>query len=218
MATAKKFKQEEVLSASVNQAAALARVNDIEKEIVTLVQHVGSDVALQDDEDYRVACDLLIGVVVKRKWVEEQKDGFMEDVRRLVARVDGWFAKPLERLDAAEAAFRKAVQDYALTLEARAQGLRAAAAHLPARDEKKALSMLDEANGAHPPKVAGISLTTKVKVEIIAEKNIPDQYWKRVVDVKAVEAAIERGENVPGARAVVTKSVRVTPKHAKGEE
>lgn len=209
-------KKQGPLTATVDPGVVLAKTKEIEREVQLVQKQLGElPSTLGDEEDYRAACALLLDVVEKRKWVDKERAGFMEDVERLRARVEGWFSNAYEQIDRVEAYFRDAVAAYALDLGARAQALREASAKLSARDQKKARAMLVEADELEPPKVGGISISTKASLEIIDEKKIPERFTKRVVDGKLLIAALEAGEKVPGAKLVIAKSVRVTPAHAK---
>lgn len=212
----KKTTTPEVSLQPFNEKEALAKVRVIEQNVALVVQTIGKEpMKLEDDEDFKVASIELIKVVMQREVVDEQLALFMQDVQKMIDRVNGWFAKPKADVAAAEAYFREAIREYALALDAQAHQLRLDAGKLPAKQSDEADAMLAEANELKPPKVPGIAITTKVKVEVLDEKKIPEQYWKRVVDTKALEAAADEGRKVPGVKFNIDKSVRVTPKHAK---
>jgi hypothetical protein len=208
--------KKETLTATVDPSVVLAKTKEIEHEVLTIQKQLGElPQKLGDEEDYKAACALLLDVVEKRKWVDKERDGFMEDVERLRARVEGWFARAYEQIAEVEAYFRGSVEAYALELGAKAHALREASAKLPARDQKKAKALLAEADALDLPRVGGISMSTKAQLEIVDEKKIPDRFFKRVVDGKLLIAALESGEKVAGAKLSINKSVRVTPSHAK---
>lgn len=214
-ATAKKQKHE-VAQATVDESAALARVKVIEGELAEIQERLGEEpMRLEDDDDYKVACGLLIATVIKRDAIAEEKEGFMEDVAKLVARVEGWFARPEGDAKTAEAYFRNAIAAYALDLDAKARALREAAAKV--KSDKQAELLIAKANAIEPSKVGGISIVRKSKAEIVNEAKLPDWAWKRVPDIKAIEAKLDAGEDVPGAKLVPTVSVRCTPKFSKEE-
>lgn len=208
-------KKQEVLSTTVDQAVVLGQVKTIEKDVKAIQKRIAAVEKIEDEEDYATACGVLLEIVEKRKYVEEQREGFMEDVRKLVERVESWFKPALADIDKAETFFRDALEAYAVTLAAKAKGLRATAARLPERDWARVQELRDEADALVPPKFPGISITTKVKLVIDDEKKIPDKYTKRVPDAKLIQAELERGVDIAGCRLEEDKSVRVTPKHAK---
>ncbi|MCC6809964.1 MAG: siphovirus Gp157 family protein [Deltaproteobacteria bacterium] len=211
---AKKQKQQEIITATLDESAALARVKVIEGELAEIQERLGEEpMRLEDDEDYKVACGLLIATVIKRDAIAVEKEGFMEDVAKLVARVEGWFSRPEGDAKIAEGYFRDAISAYALDLDAKARALREAAAKV--KSDKQAELLIAKANAIEPPKVSGISLTRKSKAEVVNEAKLPEWAWKRVPDIKAIEAKLDAGEDVPGAKLVPTVSVRCTPKHAK---
>lgn len=206
------------MHAEIDQAEVTKQLAIVERELKEVVEKLDEDgepMKVTDTDDYKVACALLIATVLKRDRIAEWKAGFMERVQALVDYVDESFAEPEAKAAEAEQYFRAALSEYALAQEEKAKALREAAAHLPERDAKKAEKLLDDANECTPPKVPGISLLPKSKVEIVDEKKLPAACWKKVVDMKAVEAAFDRGEQVPGARLVHSVTVKVTPKNAK---
>lgn len=209
-------KRDPELVAGVDQDAALARVREIEGDLAATREEAGEEVSVSDDEDYLVACALLLRVVEKRKYCEEERKAFRADVQKLLDRVDGWFERSLTDAAALEAQFRGAVADYAMRLSAKQHGLRVAASKLPPKDEERAHAMMAEANDVKAPKVPGIAITPKARLVITNEKLVPAAYWKKVIDAKLLEAAIAGGQKVPGAHVDVEMSVRVTPAHAKG--
>lgn len=207
----------DILTASVDQSLARSRVKEIEKEIEQVQKLYASDVPtkLRTDEEYKNAAELLIGICERKTFVTEQKAEFMEKVNELVALVSSWFVKPLKDLELIEDNLRISVTAYAMEYHAKQIGLRRAAART--KDETRCEELLRDARDCAPPKVAGIALTTKPQLEILDEKKIPDRFFVKVIDEKALASALENGEEIPGAKLLVTKSVRVTPKHAKKE-
>ncbi len=213
-ATVKKQMERNVLHAEVDQAEVLAKVKEIERDINSIQKRAG-EIRVEDDDDWRVAAGLLLATKEKLNYVSEERKGFLADVQKLVDRVEGWFAKALEDGEALEASFRAALKDRVLALEARAHGLRLAAAKLPAKDAAKSEKLFEEANTCVAPKVPGIVPLLKVRAEITDEKKLPEWAWKRVVDMKAIEAKLQANEIVPGAKGVLDVTIRVTPAHAK---
>lgn len=212
MGAAKKLE----LVASVDKGAMAAHLKEIDKEI----DHIQRLIAkmperVQDDADYVAAGQQLISVVVKRKIYEEEKSRIMAKINELIAVVEENYAPKLEKIGTVEEWFRRALVDYALSLDAHAHSLRIAGTKLPERQANKAMDLFTQANACVPPKVPGIAITSKTKVEILDEKKLPEWAWKRIVDTKAIESKIAGGEVVPGAKGVVDMSVRVTPSHAK---
>lgn len=207
----------EALTASVDQGAVLARVKEIEKDLHGVLEIIEIDTAneaiIADAADYTAVATNLIDVVRKRKYVDEQLDLFMEDVRKLEARVLGWFEKSRGDVARAESFFRSAMEAYALKLDNHATSLREAAARVD--NEDKAAELHEEALACIPPKIPGISIRTKGRVVITSEEKLPKDCWKKVVDTKEVEARLMRGERVPGALVQIEKAVTVTTKNAK---
>lgn len=199
-----------------SEKEALAKVRVIEQNVDMVVRTIGElPMQIEDDEDFKVASTELIKVVMQREVVEENLALFMADVQKMIDRVNGWFAKSRADVARAELYFRDALRAYAKRLNDQAHQLRLDAGKLPAKQSDEADAMLVEANGLKAPKVPGISLTAKAKIEILDEKKIPEKYWKRVVDKAALEAAADEGLKVPGVKFDTDYTVRVTPKHAK---
>lgn len=220
-ATAAKKNVPAIITAEVDQAEVKRQLVLVEAELRDILgkaSNADEQLTVEDDEDYEVACALLLATVVKRKKVAAWKAGFMEKVKALVDYVEGEFAEPEAAAAAAEKCFRQGAAEYIAQLDAKAAGLRKAAAHLPARDSDRADEMLSEAKACVPPKVQGISIRRKLALEIVDEKKIPEKFWTRVVDTDAIEKAIEDGiaVTVPGVRASVDVRLTVTPSNAKG--
>lgn len=212
----KKTTTPEVSLQPFNEKEALAKVRVIEQNVGLVVKTISKEpMKIEDDDDFKVASTELIKVVMQRDIVDEQLALFMQDVQKMIDRVNGWFAKSKADVAEAEAYFRDAIRAYAKDLNNQAHQLRLDAGKLPAKQSDEADAMLVEANELKPPKVPGIALTAKVKVEILDEKKIPEKYWKRVVDKAALEAAADEGVKVPGVKFDTDFTVRVTPKHAK---
>jgi len=203
---APKTKQPEVMLAKIDQGNVLKRVQECERDIDAIVD-TAPEVVVTDHEDYSVACSHLLQLVTKRKFFEAERDGFMEDVRKMIDRVNGWFTAPLAKAEHAEKMYRNAVAGYAELLDEQARALREKAKNAK---ESAAIALLERANDTAPPKVTGIALITKTRAVIVDEAKIPEEYFKLVLDMKAVEAALLRGD-VPGAVLSTEKSVRVTP-------
>ncbi len=212
-------KKQTELIATVDRGAMAAHLKEIEQEIDHL-QGLISDMPerVQDDDDYTAAAGALIRVVGRRKIVEEEKKRITAKIAELVAAVEESYGPRLEKIADVEGWFRRAMTDYALACDAHAHGLRLAAGKLPAKDEGKSIALLEQANDSVPPKVSGIALVPRARAEIVNEERLPEWAWKRVVDMKTIEAKLVAGEQVPGARAVMEISLRVTPKNAKGGE
>ncbi len=208
-------KKTEVVTAKVDQAEVFKQLAIIKKEI-DAVQAVEVPELLETPEQYKDACSLLIGVVERRKYAEAEREGFMEDVQKMIERVNGWFDPVLKPLDELEANLRNSVTAYALALHEEAMGFRRAAARV--KDEKRCRALIKQADEAVPPKVPGIAITTKPKVQITDESSIPDKFTKRVPDLKLIQAELEAGRAVTGAILDTTKGVTVTPKNAKKDE
>lgn len=217
MVVAKK-KEAEPLIASVDQTKAMAVVKAIEKEAEQIVGEFDKDkpVALSTPESYTFAGDVLIGIVERRKYVEEQREGFLEDVRKMVARVESWFTPVLETIGKAEEHYRKQMENYVRGLDVEAESLRKTAALT--KDEDRAVQLLEQAKECAPPKVPGIGIRRPTRVIVIDEKKIPKKFFKTVVDAKKLAAALASGEKVAGAQLVVDVGLTVTPKNAKKDE
>lgn len=210
----KAAKKETPLSLVVDQPAVLREVHNIEKEVSLIVKKLkGMKPELADDEDYQAACNVLLDVVERRKYIDEQRDGFLQEARALIARVESWFAQSYVDIEQSEEFFRGAIKGYALKLQAEADGLRRAADLLPKKQEERREELLVQANAIAPPKVGGISITTKPAVEIIDAKNIPAEFLKSVPDIAKITAALSLGQKVTGAKLIVNKTVAVTPKN-----
>ena len=65
-----------------------------------------------------------------------------------------------------------------------------------------------------PTSSAGIAIISKPSVSVIDESKVPEVFFKSVLDLKAIEAALLRGDSVPGVLLTTDKSVRVTPSKA----
>ncbi len=218
MKALKKKNVPQVMRAEIDQGEVLQQLAVVEDELAEVVEKLSEDgtpMKIDDEDDFRVACALLIATVVKRDKIAEWKEGFMERVKSLVDYVESSFAEPETKAEEAEAYFRVAIAEYALGQEQKALSLREAAAHLPERDAKKAGVLLDNAKDCAPPKVPGISLLAKTKTEVIDEGKLPSFAWKKVIDMKAIDAALERGEKVPGTRRIDSFTVKVSPKNAR---
>lgn len=218
-ATAKKQAAPEVITAQVTDAEVKKQLAVVEHELKDVLSKVEEDFKVEDDEDYEVACALLLATVVKRKKVAAWKAGFMERVKALVDYVEREFKAPEADAAKAEQTFRDAVAAYVQAQDQRAAGLRKAAAHLPPRDSDKADELLAEAKDCEPPKVPGIGIRRKLEIEIVDEKKIPEKYWTRVIDEDAIEKDIEeKGATVPGVKSSIVVKLTVTPSNAKGLE
>lgn len=202
------------ITAKVDEGKALAKVQEFEDEIDEVLKLVGPGLVVEDDEGYAKACEALLDVKVRQQVMEAEHEAFLEDVRRLLDRVNGWFKPAREKYGKAEALFKGAVRDYALRLEAKAHGLRKAAAKLGPRDEARRQAYLEEADRIGLPKVPGISFQGKLAVEVYAPEKLPAEFLMSVPDEKKIRLAVERGEDVPGVRAKDERIVKVTPKHA----
>ncbi len=210
-------KKTEVVSASVDQGEVFKQLALIKKEIESVQDGFDTVPAqLVTVQDYGNACALLIGIVERRKYADEQRDAFMEDVRKMIDRVNGWFDPVLKPANELEATLRTSVEEFALRLHEEAMGLRRAAARV--KGDKRRSELLTEADNTKPPKIGGISIRTKPVVQITDDKRLPEALTMRVPNVKAIQAELEAGRDVPGALLVVTKGVTVTPKNAQKDE
>jgi hypothetical protein len=208
----------DIVSAKVDPGAVLREVGNIEKEIALIVKKMkGMKPELEDDEDYQIVCEQLLRIVERRKYIDEQRDGFMQEARALIKRVEGWFAKAYGDIEESESFFREAARGYLKKLSTTINELREEGAALPAKQRAKALALFQRADEleAEIPKVPGISVTTKPSLIIEDEKAIPKKYFRLVLDEKLVLAELGAGRQVPGAKLAVEKSIRVTPSHAK---
>ncbi len=206
------------LSLVVDQRVVMREVDKIEKEVALIVKKLkGMSPDLADDEDYQAACNVLLDVVERRKYIDEQRDGFLQEIKALLARVESWFAQSYEDIEKSEDFFRGAIKSYALKLQAEADGLRRAADLLPKKQEARREELLTQANAIMPPKVGGISLVTRPTVEILDPKNIPDEFMKKVPDNAKILAALTLGQKVTGAKLVPNKTVTVNPKNRGAE-
>lgn len=217
MASATKLRSED-LSATLDEGAALRKVKDIDKAIALVRKKAGDGISIEDEDDYRLACDLLISTIERRNWVREEKKAFMADVKKLVERVDGWFKPTLSRIDDLEKEIKEALAEWARQLHAKGVGYRRAAARLPARDEEKAAELQRKADACEPEKYPGVSFKRSPQIAIVDEARIPERFFVRVLDRKLLEAELERGEEIPGARLEADWTISVTPKNARKED
>lgn len=204
------------VTAKVDETQALKRVAAFEKDVdeVLALLGEGMKLVLADDVAYERAADVLLDVKAQQKIMAEEHEGFLVDAKRLIDRVNGWFKPALEKAARAEKAYKEALRDYKAHLEARAHGLREAARKLPEKEAKKRDALLDEADALSPPKVAGISFQAGIEIEVFDFEKLPREYKQLVADNKAIKAAVEKGEHIPGVRWSSSPVVRVTPKHA----
>ena len=170
-----------------------------------------ADAGIEDAEDYAAVCGLLLDVVEKKKAVEEEKDKVLAPAKVIVDTVRGWFA-PLEAAIADhEKRIKGLVREYAVKGEQiRALRLRQAGS-LAKADPIQARALVASANYMLAPKVNGISVTGKITFDVIDESKVPDQFFIRVINEKAIAAAVEAGEDVPGILVKDERTVRVTP-------
>lgn len=192
----------------VDEAGAQRAVREIENEVGEALALIPPPRAQLDADGYRAACELLLAVKARQKIVDGEREGFLRDARALVARVEGWFAPARERLNEAEAALKAHAREYVLACEARAYGLRAAAGKT--KDGERANELLTQADSCTPPQVPGISYAKKLRLVIDNPLAVPSDYCRRVPDEAKILAALEAGEKVPGVRAIVDRTVRVT--------
>lgn len=211
-------KKESTLTASVDQTKALSIVKAIEKEATELAEGVGApDVQMiETDHEYTVAGDVLIGIVERRKYVEEQREGFLEDVRKMIARVESWFTPVLDTIGKAESYYRSQLEGFIKAKDAEAEALRQTAAL--SKTDKRAAELLEQANAIAPPKVPGIAIRRPTKVVVTDAKKLPKKFFVLAVDTKKLAVALEAGEKIPGAQLVVNVGLTVTPKNAKKDE
>lgn len=219
-AAAKKQQQQtEALTATVDQRTVQGHLDDIDRLLSVWEKALkGLPAEIEDEADYKLVCSGLLELAARKKRVLEERSEAMREVQKIKERIDGLYQERLDRGARVEDFFRTAIEGYNLALAAKATGLRRAAAHLPERDAEKAHEMLMEASALAPPKIAGIAIVASSELEIIDEAKIPEQFFKRIVDKKLVQAALEAGGAVPGCRLVAKVSVRATPKHAKKEQ
>lgn len=202
-----------IAAANVNESQALAKVREIEDDLAIVLEAISEEpLTCTDDADYQAAAEQLITVVLKRDYVNEQLGLFMADAKKLVERVNGWFAKARNDAGEAEAYFRNALREYAVALDDQAHELRVLASKT--KDSEKSDELFAKANALHPPKVPGISLSGKVRVEVLDESKVPEKFWRRVVDLDALALEADANRKVPGVKFTNDKTVRVTPKHA----
>lgn len=166
------------------------------------------------DEDYLEECAELIEVKVAQKNLEAEIEAATVDTKALLARIAGAFAEPKTRLAEAEEIRKDAVRAYAVALDAKAHGLRRAAAKLSPSAEARRQELLSQADEITLPRVPGISYRARLKIEVLDFARVPQEYKRLVVDEEAIELAVSRGADIPGVRVTDARTVTVTPKNA----
>lgn len=205
----------ETVKAELNTGDVATYVKAVEKSLAELRADIeGTPAKLEDDDDYQVACELLVRVVNKRKELDGKRDAFEEAAKTMLAIAASLFKESYTNVDACEMPLRDRVEEYAKALEDKAYKLRVKAAALPPDKAKAIEKLLLQAEDFAAPKVGGISFQKGNDVEVFDPAKIPDEFTTRTVNKKALLAALESGRIVPGARFIPGKTVRVSPKNA----
>ena len=199
-------------TAQVNETLALKKVEQFEKDIDEVLALGEGPLVLAGDEDYVRACNLLVDVKARQKVLADEHKGFKAEVQKLVDRVNGWFKPAIEKHARAEARYKDAIREYNVALEARIIGLKQAAKRTKNADERDRL--LFEADTIGAPKVAGISFTPRIEIEVYDFEALPRSYKLLVADEASISVAVQNGEKIPGVRWKDARSVTVNPKNA----
>lgn len=129
--------------------------------------------------------------------IDEKRKYLTKGARETVSRVDAEFKPAIADYKQAEAILKDKLLEY----RGDVRSIRT-----------KMLAAGEEPNVEAPPEVEGVSVRSNVVTTVFDEDLVPDKFWIQTIDVGAIAAALENGEDVPGARSDVNESLAITVK------
>jgi len=162
------------------------------REIEVVLEH-----PVRNEQDAAFVGDLLRWLAAADKHWTAHREAATKDLTKELERRRLMYRPLLQGIARLRGDLQRLLEGY-LTERRQAQAaLLAAAAEAPAHEYNDAMLVVRD---AAPPKLEGITTKTVVDMEVVDEALVPDRFW--LLDHRAVLAAVQAGEAVPGVRRI----------------
>lgn len=153
-----------------------------------------TDLAVASDKQYAAAASMCADVMRQAKEIDEKRVSFVGPLNEVVKNLNAFFKAPLEHLDKCEEILKKKLGAYVSGEAKKRNQLLIESGK--ADNEAYAEELIERAEAHMPPKLAGVSMRTTWKGEVVDASKIPAAYL--IPDLKALNAMTKAKAGDPG--------------------
>ncbi len=173
-----------------------------------------TDLAVTNDPQYEAAASMCADVMRQAKEIDEKRVSFVDPLNQVVKNLNAFFKAPLAHLDKCEEILKKKLGSYVSGESKKRDQLLIEAGK--ADDTGLSEELIEQAEAHIPPKLAGVSMRTTWKGEVIDASKIPREYL--TPDLKALSAMTKAkagDPGIPGWKATPTTKPAITVSEVK---